>query len=1168
MNQDSNNSNKGIILATVVGVLLAVVVFFGMFMAVVAPVAVVVHEVTGLLDIPGDIADGLWEDIQGNVDDNLQSKIRADFDCSNMQDPRPLGKFNASDANCKGALAASGTLASSSQVPDDQQWLMPIFKVAANQYDVPWLAVAALNWQETNWGESNCHTDKGIGWMQFSADTWDGQSGASDREPIQDPQKILDNHANGIDGGSVSLKAVEKMCGGKKTTVYEPRPWTLSFYPDNKANPYDPVDAIFAAARYLHNHGYRSPVELKAGCSNNANTGSEGGSPSGDATAATGPADSGGGKSGPNEFGDELEGHKLPAATGFSGYEDSISPQGTLVHDGGTVSYYQLAQKVSQPYRDYAINMRIRTVYWGWGSNTKTPGPEKNPGWYSEKPRLILVTNPRTKKSVITTLLETGPAAWTGTKEGQGNPPAYWQGFQDGTPPQYKGRVSGLTPKAYTYLQAKQGMADGTGDKLIYKWAPNQNAKPGPTDEQGTATLDSGGCDTSTDSTDQQVSGGVAMFGDSITVMSKGQLKKAIPDLSVYAQGSKHLQMDASDKEGGPAGLTLIKDQAASLPANVVIALGTNDEGTSKATFEKWVKEAMKTIGDGHTVTWVNTTNNANANAAIAAVAKTNDSMKIADWKAVAKLGNDHIHPTTAGQKAFAKVVADTVGVSPDNGTGTDNGAAAAATGTPTTPISGSNPKPDIVKSMIPFPAKRQQEMKAYAKRHYGMNTYLLQEPKVIVEHYTETSTYQQAYNTFAPDVADSELHELPGTCAHFIIDKDGTIHQLVSLKIMCRHTVGLNYTAIGIEIVGSSETEIIKRKKQYDAAQALTKWLQDQYNIDTANVIGHNESLSSSYHKENVARLKTQTHDDWNKKYMDTFRKDLGEHSDTTGASGDGAQGGAENSFARQIDVPVGCCGWQDWDDWNSADNHSDIDPSSCTIDKADDEPDIKKYPEAHAVWSFNHSNCFVAQVHDKYEQLFNGLPFNSSNANGADGSNFFANGSLAARVFAAADQLDKMKLPYCYGGGHDTTPATPNASATYCWQGGAKVGAAGHKGLDCSSSVSWVLQHAGVREDGKGLDAALNAKTTIRTRTSDEFHSTAFTTPGKKGAVVIYGNAGHVWMTIGNAEFSTSATNPDHGPGWVKPGTEGGGGGYTPDTLKGTEGAVATNASTPNAG
>ena len=112
-------------------------------------------------------------------------------------------------------------------------------------------------------------------------------------------------------------------------------------------------------------------------------------------------------------------------------------------------------------------------------------------------------------------------------------------------------------------------------------------------------------------------------------------------------------------------------------------------------------------------------------------------------------------------------------------------------------------PKPAIVWKPIPFGAQRKAEMAAYARRHYGIHTWRLTAPKVIVEHYTASDSFSSAYNTFAADVADSELHELPGTCAHFVIDRDGTIYQLVSLTTMCRHTVGLNYTAIGIEHVG-----------------------------------------------------------------------------------------------------------------------------------------------------------------------------------------------------------------------------------------------------------------------------------------------------------------------------------------------------------------------------
>jgi beta-N-acetylhexosaminidase len=185
-------------------------------------------------------------------------------------------------------------------------------------------------------------------------------------------------------------------------------------------------------------------------------------------------------------------------------------------------------------------------------------------------------------------------------------------------------------------------------------------------------------------------------------------------------------------------------------------------------------------------------------------------------------------------------------------------------------------PRPAIIKRLIPFGPRRRREMVAYSRRHYGRATYRLVHPHVIVEHYTETSTFAAAYNTFAPDQPDSELHELPGVCAHFVVDRDGSIYQLVPVTIMCRHTVGLNYTAIGIEHVGYSDQQILNDHPQMQASLALTRWLRCRFGISLENVIGHNESLSSPYHHERVARLRTQTHSDWKHADMQRYRARL----------------------------------------------------------------------------------------------------------------------------------------------------------------------------------------------------------------------------------------------------------------------------------------------------
>jgi len=197
-------------------------------------------------------------------------------------------------------------------------------------------------------------------------------------------------------------------------------------------------------------------------------------------------------------------------------------------------------------------------------------------------------------------------------------------------------------------------------------------------------------------------------------------------------------------------------------------------------------------------------------------------------------------------------------------------------------------PRPEMVWKPIPFGAKRKAEMAAYSKRHYGASSWRLEGPKVIVEHYTGSNSFDSAFATFSADVPDGELHELPGVCAHFIVDQDGTIYQLVPLKVRCRHTVGLNYTAIGIEHVGTSDAQVLGNRRQLDASLALSAWLMSKYGISLGNVIGHNENRNSRYHKELYAGWRCQTHGDFTHADMEIYRAKL-------------------KKVARRYDVPLG---------------------------------------------------------------------------------------------------------------------------------------------------------------------------------------------------------------------------------------------------------------------
>jgi N-acetylmuramoyl-L-alanine amidase len=237
------------------------------------------------------------------------------------------------------------------------------------------------------------------------------------------------------------------------------------------------------------------------------------------------------------------------------------------------------------------------------------------------------------------------------------------------------------------------------------------------------------------------------------------------------------------------------------------------------------------------------------------------------------------VKTTTTTATDHAAVASATAAPTDTQTNASPGGSAPTAPAAATTPPAVVVPKPHVIWDPIPFGPERKAQMVAYARRHYGSfmtPTYKLIHPRVIVIHYTETPTFQATYNTFAPDTPDSELHELPGTCAHFVIDKSGGIHQLVSLDIMCRHTVGLNWTAIGIEQVGNSDQEVLSDPAQSGASLRLVRWLRCRYHVAVRNVIGHNESLSSPYHREDVPSLRLQTHSDFNHADMQVYRSRL----------------------------------------------------------------------------------------------------------------------------------------------------------------------------------------------------------------------------------------------------------------------------------------------------
>jgi N-acetylmuramoyl-L-alanine amidase len=185
--------------------------------------------------------------------------------------------------------------------------------------------------------------------------------------------------------------------------------------------------------------------------------------------------------------------------------------------------------------------------------------------------------------------------------------------------------------------------------------------------------------------------------------------------------------------------------------------------------------------------------------------------------------------------------------------------------------------KPSIRKMLIPYPKKRKRDMAAYSKRHYGGYKWRLNNPKLIVIHYAVAGSIRTIHNTFAPNRPDVEFGELPGVCSHYAVGAGGGSVKFVPPSIRCRHVVGLNHVAIGIEHVGFSDADVLNRPTQLNGSLKLTQWLRCRFGIPIEGVIGHNESLSSPYYKELDPRFKGKTHGDFNRASMDTYRAELG---------------------------------------------------------------------------------------------------------------------------------------------------------------------------------------------------------------------------------------------------------------------------------------------------
>lgn len=177
--------------------------------------------------------------------------------------------------------------------------------------------------------------------------------------------------------------------------------------------------------------------------------------------------------------------YPLPTSTGKTGREETVDAEGRVPSTGAKVTFSKFAA-MGQAYRDYYI-----TMLWGWAAwdfnGHSADINQAEYAWMNEKPRLVLVTNPRTGKSIVAAALEAGPGPWVSFGGDRNAAAHHWNGFERGMPSGFDGIVSGFPPPALEALDARTGYRGETGDSLTYQWAPDQSVTPGPTSAQASA---------------------------------------------------------------------------------------------------------------------------------------------------------------------------------------------------------------------------------------------------------------------------------------------------------------------------------------------------------------------------------------------------------------------------------------------------------------------------------------------------------------------------------------------------------------------------------------------------------------------------------------------------------------------------------------------------------
>jgi N-acetyl-anhydromuramyl-L-alanine amidase AmpD len=189
-----------------------------------------------------------------------------------------------------------------------------------------------------------------------------------------------------------------------------------------------------------------------------------------------------------------------------------------------------------------------------------------------------------------------------------------------------------------------------------------------------------------------------------------------------------------------------------------------------------------------------------------------------------------------------------------------------------------------IIQLPINYSKERIKLSIEYLKLRHGITqTSPTINPKIIVLHYTDGGTIKSIHNYFNPATIENarQLNKKVSTLnvgSQYLIDRDGTIYQLMPDTLLARHAIGINYCAIGVENIGGDNNPLTQA--QVVANAKLVRYLSKKYKIEY--LVGHSEYTvfrNTPIWKETDPKYITYKSDP-GKKFMEGVRaltKDLG---------------------------------------------------------------------------------------------------------------------------------------------------------------------------------------------------------------------------------------------------------------------------------------------------